>query len=82
MNAKERAQKDIDKLAKALKKAKELHLDERVIKYAENYYKDAIYFFEKKDYFTSFASANYAYGLLDALFILKGIRERLLEEGI
>jgi uncharacterized protein len=39
----------------------------RAIELASQYYEDAKYYLEKKDYFTSFGCINYAHGLLDAI---------------
>ena len=39
----------------------------KIIELASQYYEDAQYYLEKKDYFTSFGCINYAHGLLDAI---------------
>ena len=82
MNYKERAEIDIKKLELALSKAKQLFYKKHkeAIDWAENYFKDSIHFFDKGDYFTSFGCANYAYGILDSLFIIEGVKEKLYEE--
>ncbi|MBI5223742.1 DUF357 domain-containing protein [Candidatus Micrarchaeota archaeon] len=78
MEQKERALKDLQKLEKIIQIAKSLGYDQKypeVYEHAANYQKDAIHFFEKNDYFTSFGAANYAYGFIDALLILEGKRD-------
>jgi hypothetical protein len=40
---------------------------EKIVELAVQYYQDAKYYLEKKDYFTSFGCINYGHGLLDAL---------------
>jgi len=39
----------------------------RTIELAKQYYKDAKYYLEKKDFFTAFGCINYAHGLLDSI---------------
>ena len=82
LSIKERTLIDIKKLRKALKRANEIFKErhKNAIVWAENYLKDAEHFYEKGDYFTSFGCANYAYGILDGLFIIEGIKERIYEE--
>ena len=41
--------------------------DNNIVKLANQYYEDAKYYLEKKDYFTAFGCINYAHGLLDAV---------------
>ncbi len=80
MKAEERAKKDIDKLETLIVKFKEKKLDtkyEKTFLHSLNYLNDAKYFYEKKDYFSAFGAANYAYGCLDGLLILEGIYETL-----
>lgn len=75
MDERERAKKDIDKLDAIIKEFCNLGLDKKYpepLEWAENYLKDARHFFDKKDFFTSFGAANYAYGIIDALLILEG----------
>lgn len=43
---------------------------------AQNYYKDAIHFYEKKEYLTSLAAFSYAHAWLDA-----GVRAKLFDAG-
>ena len=40
------------------------------VEWARQYYQDAKYYMEKKDYFTAFGCINYAHGLLDAIRLL------------
>jgi len=78
MDEKERAKKDLDKLDKIIRRFKELGLEPKypeVLEFAENYSKDAKHFYEKKDYFTSFGAANYAYGFIDAVLVIEGKRD-------
>ncbi|HDI02989.1 MAG TPA: DUF357 domain-containing protein [Candidatus Pacearchaeota archaeon] len=44
-----------------------------IFELAKSYYKDYVYFKEKKDYVKAFELQNYVWGLLDALAILKAI---------
>ena len=39
----------------------------KILELSTQYYEDAKYYAEKKDYFTSFGCINYAHGLLDAI---------------
>lgn len=75
MDEKERAEKDLRKLEEIISEFKKLGLDTRfpsVLEWAENYLSDAKHFFIKKDYFTSFGAANYAYGIIDGILIAEG----------
>ncbi|MEK6979393.1 MAG: DUF357 domain-containing protein [Candidatus Micrarchaeota archaeon] len=75
MDERERTHKDIEKLKEILSEFKKLGLAEKypsVHEWAENYYKDAKHYFEKKDYFTAFGAANYAYGIIDGILIMEG----------
>ncbi len=75
MDERERAEKDIRKLEGIINEFKKLGLDRKfpsVLEWAENYFSDAKHFFEKKDYFTSFGAANYAYGIIDGILIAEG----------
>ncbi len=82
LSIEERTLVDIEKLRKALEKAKELFAEKHssAISWAENYLEDAEHFYAKKDFFTSFGCANYAYGILDGIFIIEGIKDKLYEE--
>jgi hypothetical protein len=42
------------------------------VELASMYYKDTLSFLSKEDYYTAFASINYAHGLLDAILKLHG----------
>jgi len=70
MNEKTRIDKDIkmfdDNLPK-LNKEELLEKQEKTVELAIQYYKDAKYYLEKKDYFTAFGCINYAHGLLDSI---------------
>ncbi len=51
---------------------------------AESYFKDAMYYYERKDYVTAFAALNYAHGFIDAgvrLGVLRGEDDRLFAFG-
>ncbi len=39
----------------------------KIVDLANQYYEDAKYYLQKKDFFTAFGCINYAHGLLDAL---------------
>lgn len=70
MNEKTRIQKDITMFAENLELLKGKNLDtqqKKIVELASQYYNDAQYYLEKKDYFTAFGCINYAHGLLDAL---------------
>ena len=72
---KERAKKDLAMLAERLNYFKSLNLDKKYaisFDWAERYYRDADYYYKKKDYFTSFGCANYAYGILDGILLAEG----------
>ena len=71
----ERAKKDISLLKERLDTIVKLSLNKKYEKgydIALRYYKDAIYYMEKRDYFTSFGCANYAYGILDCMLMSEG----------
>jgi hypothetical protein len=75
MDDEERAAKDIAKLKEIISEFKKLGFDARypsVLEWAENYMTDAQHYFEKKDYFTAFGAANYAYGIIDGILIAEG----------
>jgi len=38
-----------------------------IVSLADQYYRDAQYYLDKKDFFTAFGCINYAHGLLDAI---------------
>jgi len=70
MDEKTRIEKDIimfeENLDVLKKKDASLILDKRV-ELGSQYYEDAKYYLEKKDYFTAFGCINYGHGLLDAV---------------
>lgn len=81
MDYQERAKKDIDKLDHIVTIFKKLKLDEKypqIMEYVENYSSDAKHFFEKEDYFTAFGAANYAYGFIDAVFVIEGKKDEII----
>ena len=69
MDEKTRIDKDIVMFEENLEKINdEVKLqNNKVIELAQQYYTDAKYYLEKKDYFTAFGCINYAHGLLDTL---------------
>lgn len=70
MDDETRITKDIVMFEKNIEKIKKVNLSDPQIKtftLAKQYYEDSKYYFQKKDYFTSFGCINYAHGLLDAL---------------
>jgi len=78
MNEKERATKDINKLKKILVEFKRYGLEKKypqILEWAENYLHDSEFFFEKKDYFSAFGSANYAFGIVDAILIIENKKD-------
>ncbi len=79
MDEKERAKKDLEKLWAIMDIVDHLNLSVKypaLMETARNYGKDAEHFYKNGDYFTSFGAANYAYGFMDAILILEGIREK------
>jgi len=74
MEMKERAEKDVKKLKEIIIEFEVLDLHEKypdAYEWAKNYLKDAEHFFAKKDYFSSFGAANYAYGIIDGILIIE-----------
>jgi len=74
MEMKERAEKDVKKLKEIIAEFELLDLHEKyhdAYEWAKNYLKDAEHFFAKKDYFSSFGAANYAYGIIDGILIIE-----------
>ncbi len=72
---KERIIKDIKIFENNIKQVNAFPLSEdeqEVIELATMYYKDTESFLSKNDYYTAFASINYAHGLLDAILKLHG----------
>lgn len=65
-----RIEKDIILFKKNYENIKQSEINEKqkkVIELANQYYKDAKYYSEKKDFFTAFGCINYAHGLLDSI---------------
>ena len=68
MNEKTRIEKDIVMFEENIKKGQITNeTNKKIFELANQYYKDAKYYLEKKDYFTAFGCINYAHGLLDAI---------------
>lgn len=81
MEPKERAEKDIDKLGRMLRKFEDMQLGEKypaVLEYAKNYANDAKHFYEEGDFFSAFGAANYAYGFIDAVLVIEGRKDEAL----
>lgn len=75
MNIRERIRIDLDKFDRLLDRFKgyEYPVDVReVIDLAVRYRRDAEYFLEKGDYYTSFGCIVYAHGLLDGVRVVFG----------
>ena len=68
MSEKERIIKDINLFEKNIVDIKDK--EKKPIELAQQYYADAKYYMEKKDYFTAFGCINYAHGLLDSIRLL------------
>lgn len=74
---KERAKKDLEKLNEIItlfRMQKFFGKYQKSFEFAENYCKDAHYYYQKKDYFSSFGCANYAYGILDGILLKEKTR--------
>ena len=70
MDEKTRIKKDLIMFEENLQKIRQKELDdiqEEMVELATQYYEDAKYYLEKKDYFTAFGCINYGHGLLDAI---------------
>jgi hypothetical protein len=70
MDEKTRIKKDLIMFEENLKKIRQKELnnsEEEIVKLASQYYKDAEYYLDKKDYLTAFGCINYAHGLLDSI---------------
>jgi hypothetical protein len=70
MDEKTRIEKDINMFEEnidSLQKNHPLILKDPRAQMATDYYHDAQYYLEKRDYFTAFGCINYGHGLLDAL---------------
>ena len=74
----ERSSRDIEKLKKIILEVKKLKPDARynaAIAWAENYLHDSEHFYKKKDYYSAFGAANYAYGIIDGILIIEGRKD-------
>ncbi len=70
-----RAKKDIGKLRHIVSEFKKLKLHEKypqILQWVENYLHDAEHFYNKKDYYSAFGAANYAFGIIDGILIIEG----------
>jgi hypothetical protein len=70
MDEKTRIKKDIVMFEENIQKIKKVILNDtskKIVELANQYYNDAKYYLDKKDYFTAFGCINYAHGLLDAV---------------
>jgi hypothetical protein len=70
MDEKTRIKKDIVMFEENIKETNKIKLSDsqqKTIELASQYFEDSKYYFEKKDFFTSFGCINYAHGLLDAI---------------
>ena len=67
MDERKRITKDIVTFEDNVKKVT-ISLDtQKIVELASQYYEDAKYYLNKKNYFTAFGCINYAHGLLDAV---------------
>ena len=67
MDERKRITKDIVMFEDNVKKVT-ISLDtQKIVELASQYYEDAKYYLNKKNYFTAFGCINYAHGLLDAV---------------
>jgi hypothetical protein len=70
MDEKTRIEKDIVMYEENIVKVKDIKLTDpqiKTIELANQYFDDAKYYFNKKDFFTAFGCINYAHGLLDSI---------------
>lgn len=68
----ERAERSLSKLKAHLERGEWIREKyPSVFELAGQYAKDAGHFFKKGDYFSSFGASDYAYGLLDAVWIIE-----------
>ncbi|MCX6768549.1 MAG: DUF357 domain-containing protein [Candidatus Micrarchaeota archaeon] len=66
----ERAERSLSKLKVHLERSAWIaDRHPKVFALAEQYAKDAEHFFKKGDYFSSFGASDYAYGLLDGVWM-------------
>jgi len=72
LTEKQRVEKDLQMFEENIKTfTPENNKENKVVELAQQYYRDAKYYLEKKDLFTAFGCINYAHGLLDALIKTK-----------
>lgn len=66
-----RTKKDLDKLHAIIAYFKSNFAAKYPVQleFTENYLKDAEHYYKKKDYFSSFGCANYAYGILEGVLL-------------
>ncbi len=70
----ERVKRAIDKAEKLIKRAfPETDVELKVLNKAKSYLKDARYFFAMGDFVSAFGAADYAYGLVEAVYIMRGL---------
>ena len=70
MDEKTRIEKDLvmfEENLKTLENKKLTKVQSKTVELATQYFSDAKYYLDEKDYFTSFGCINYAHGLLDAI---------------
>jgi hypothetical protein len=67
MDQRTRIQKDIVMFEENLKSINKQNKQQKLVELATQYYSDAKYYLNKKDYFTAFGCINYSHGLIDAL---------------
>jgi hypothetical protein len=70
MDEKTRIEKDIIMFEENLQKIQEINIDEErneIVELSSQYYEDAKYYLDKKEFFTAFGCINYAHGLLDSI---------------
>lgn len=74
MDEKARSEKDLEKLKALLTYFRTQPFSAKYttqLDFAETYWKDAKYYYEKGDFFTAFGCANYAYGILEGILIIE-----------
>lgn len=70
MDEKTRIEKDVVMFEENVQKISKDNINnqqKKILELANQYYEDAKYYLEKKDYFTAFGCINYGHGLLDAI---------------
>ncbi len=71
MDQGERAKTSIEKTENLLRVFAPSKAEKEVFDKAMHYIADAKYFHDKGDYFSSFGASDYAYGLVEALIIMR-----------